>query len=78
MAVLLVVPVLVRVGDDAGARAVAGTSFMPHCGHVPALSEVTSGCIGQTYEVGAGTSFMPHCGHVPGSVAMTSGCIGQV
>ena len=58
--------------------AVAGTSRIPHFGHAPSVFEVTSGCIGHTYEVGAGTSFMPHCGHVPGSVETTSGCIGQV
>ena len=45
--------------------------------------EVTSGCIGQTYDSGVdssklkGTSFMPHLGQVPGSEDVTSGCIGQ-
>ena len=54
---------------------------MPHLGQVAGSEAVTSGCIGQTYEVGAGasagTSFIPHLGHVAGSEAVTSGCIGQ-
>jgi hypothetical protein len=31
------------------------TSFMPHLGHLPGLSEITSGCITQAYRAGVGT-----------------------
>lgn len=31
----------------------AGTSLIPHLGHLPKLDCTTSGCIGQTYIVGA-------------------------
>lgn len=54
---------------------------MPHSGQVPASFEVTSGCIGHTYERAtcstAGTSFIPHLGHRSAAVDVTSGCIGQ-
>ena len=58
----------------------AGTSFIPHFGQLDASVSVTSGCIGQTYEVGAdwsGISFIPHFGQLDASVSVTSGCIGQ-
>ena len=55
---------------------------MPHLGQVPGSADVTSGCIGQAYELGAssertGSNCIPHFGQVPGSDDVTSGCIGQ-
>ncbi len=55
-----------------------GTSSMPHFGHFPGVSEVTSGCIGQTYagtavgavRVSTGTSRMPQIGQSPGRSEM--------
>jgi hypothetical protein len=58
----------------AGVASPVGTRSMPHFGHFPGLSEVTSGCIGQTYagtvvgavRVSTGTKGMPQIGQSPG------------
>jgi len=49
--------------------------------HLPGLSLVTSGCMGQTYDLDAVSiffKFMPHLEHLPCLSLVTSGCMGQL
>ena len=59
-----------------------GSRAMPQIGHDPGVSEMISGCIGQTYSVfapvtGCCSRAIPHLGQGPGLSEMTSGSIGQ-
>jgi hypothetical protein len=49
-----------------GLLCLTGTSFIPHFGHSPGLSDTTSGCIGQVYFSARGAG--------DGEAAMIGGC----
>src|SRR4051812_16718475 len=71
-------------GLSSSAEISFGSSAMPHLGHAPGASEMTSGCIGHVHCVfeganeSSGSRAIPHFGQAPGLSETTSGSIGQM